>query len=193
MLAAVGSNETFEALPTASKIRFLLRWQVVRAKLSVFDDYQLLKERRGRDRKRFQSGLRIALESIGERWSDNAVRVVLDLGKHMGTHEKARRAMRRYIDFTRGLLAINESAETKSPQSEPQTRSLKQDAETEMLHDLLDEVSVPVVESGSDAYDSKGLVLMGLMTSGNVTLPEAMRKRLATLRNRVGKFSGNLA
>jgi hypothetical protein len=193
---AVGSNETFEDLPPASKITLALGAEEIRAKLTAFDDYQLMKDRRARDRKLLQSGLGMVLKSVGGIWGDNTERVASALAKRTGSLEKAHRAMRKHVDFTRLLFDINKSAPIKHPRSEPQTRSLKQDAETEMLRDLMDRVGVRVIQSGSDAYESKGLILMGLMTgwtSGKLTEPDTMRKRLATLKKRAGKSSAKVA
>jgi hypothetical protein len=125
---------------------------------------------------------------MGGGWGDTAARLISRLAKHNGVaFEIASAQVCNYLEETRLLLAINESEPLK-PKLEPQIRSLKLDAETEMLRDLLDTLGVNVVESGNDAHGwDKGLVLMGLMTrwtSGKTTEPGAMRKRLAAMRKR---------
>jgi hypothetical protein len=92
MAVHLDSNESFKILPTASKITLILGIQKIRAKLSVFDDHQLMKNRRVRDRQLLEVGLRTVLESVGGRWGDNILRLTPDLVKHAGTQEKAHRA-----------------------------------------------------------------------------------------------------
>jgi hypothetical protein len=197
MLAALGTSKTFNDLPAASKVTMVRGLVEIRAKLSAFDHLKEQKNRERRVSNTLGSGFEMIIESLGKQWGDNAVRLVSGLAGDKGiTFQRASARLRKYIEMTRLLRDINESASIESTRSEPQTRSIKQDAETEMLRDLLDKVGIRVIESGSDAYESKGLVLMGLMTgwtSKNVTRPDAMRKRLATLKKRVGKFSGNVA
>jgi hypothetical protein len=133
-------------------------------------------------------GGELIIKSMGEPWGDNAIRLISSLQAHEGlTFERASARVREYLETTPLLLKINDSAPRK-PKLDLQIRSLKQDAETKTLHDLLDTLGVDVVESGNDAYGyDKGLVLMGLMarwTSGKAIKPDTMRKRLSALRKR---------
>jgi hypothetical protein len=175
-------------LPTAGKVAAVRALNEIRLRLAAFDEFKQQIDQQRKAAKFLRSGGELINKSLGARWGDNAVRVISGLAAHEGiTFERASARVCEYLQTTRLLLAINDSAPTK-PKLDLQVRSLKQDAETKMLRDLLDTLGVDVVESGNDAYGhDKGLVLMGLMarcTSGKAIRPDTMRKRLSALRKR---------
>jgi hypothetical protein len=188
MLVALGANTTFRHLPTAGKVASVRALNEIRLRLTAFDEFKQQLDRQGKAAETLRLGGELIIKSMGETWGDNAIRLISGLQAHEGlTFERASARMCEYLETTRLLLAINDSAPTK-PKLDLQIRSLKQDAETKMLRDLLDTLGVDLVESGNDAYGhDKGLVLMGLMarwTSGKAIRPDTMRKRLSALRKR---------
>jgi hypothetical protein len=181
-------SAAFNSLSPENKAVLASGLLTMAAKLTAFDDLRQQDVKEKKAQRALQLGPRMTLESLGERWGDNAVRLISGVAKHRGiTLKRASAQIRKYQEMTRLIVAINESAPKKS-RSKSQIRSLRQDAETAMLRALLVEAGVRIIESGNDSYGhDPRLVLMGILTvwtSGKKTKPDTMRKRLAALRKR---------